>query len=173
MLVHIFSDIIVLCFHGVYCVALVFWCDGVPMRSGVLVLVCVVACFPYLVVCPPRTWNQWVQTLPSQSAGEAGPGERERSSGKSAGHWGGNLYLWVGSLYLAVLWGVGTGHGLADVVPHAIAQVDIGVMEGAEVDSQGEGQKVLYGLLNFQVGCGLGVGVVGRKVRGGQASDCI
>ena len=71
--------------------------------------------------------------------------------------------------YLAVLWVGGTGHGLADAVPHAVAQVDLLVLEGAEVDGQGEVEQVLQGLLHLQVSGELGVGVVGREVGGGKA----
>ena len=72
--------------------------------------------------------------------------------------------------YLAVFRVAGAGHGLADVVPHAVAQVDILILEGAEVDGQGEIEEVLHGLLHLQVSGGLGVGVVGWQVGGGQAS---
>ena len=71
-----------------------------------------------------------MQTLPSQSAGEAGPGERERSSGKSTGHWE-RRALTVGIVYLAVLGVDRTGHLVPDAVPHAVAEEDIGVVEGA------------------------------------------
>ena len=87
-------------------------------------------------------------------------------------HWGGWTLRKDCSqcYYLAVFRVAGAGHGLPDVVPHAVAQVDILILEGTEVDGQGEIEEVLHGLLHLQVGGGLGVGVLGRHVGGGQAS---
>ena len=78
-----------------------------------------------------------MQTLPSHSAGEAGPGCRESSSGKSTGHW------WEGER-TALLAGSDFDRAIRLVVPEGpqtalagVVQCSIGTWQSSGLVGQG------------------------------------